>query len=91
MKKMNDEGTLHDLMAAKAEAKGKMRELTDDELTQVSGGGAGFKNCVACGAWISASYKKCPVCHEWAGDKRDMNEDMADIDGLMADIDGFAE
>ena len=37
MKKMNDEGTLHDLMAAKAEAKEKMRELTDDELTQVSG------------------------------------------------------
>ena len=91
MSKKNNAGMLHDLMAAKAEAKEKMRELTDEELSQVTGGRAGFKNCVACGAWISDSFSKCPVCHEWAGDERDMDEALADIDGLTEGLDGFVE
>lgn len=83
---------MEELVAEKQAAKAKMRMLSDEDLTQVAGGGPGFKNCVNCNAWIAASYKKCPVCHEWAGDDRDdMIEANADIAGLMEDIDGFAE
>ena len=92
MNKKIHAGTLQDLAEAKEEAKGMIRKLSEDDLTQVTGGGGpGFKNCVSCGAWIAASYKKCPVCHEWAGDERDMNEELADVAGLMEDVDGFAE
>ena len=72
----NTADILRDLAAAKAEAKEKMNELSDDALAQIAGGNV----------W-DLGHGILPV----KGDERDMNEALADVAGLMADVDGFAE
>ena len=97
MSEKNKADILRDLAAAKAEAKEKMNELSDDALAQVTGGkiwGGGY--CPNCKSLVTPSPSTiCPCCHKemspGEGDERDMNEALADINGLMTDVDGFAE
>ena len=87
---------IRDLAAAKDEAKEKMNELSDDALAQVvSGNNSDRAHCPNCGGTItpigSTICLNCLTVVSTKGDERDMDEALADINGLMTDVDGFAE